>query len=57
MGLLERSMALRLRMESRAGMLAILLPWNEISERKRNLASTAIMGARSLMFLSGGGST
>jgi hypothetical protein len=57
MGLLERSMALRLRMVSRAGRLAILLPWRESSARFLNLERRATRGVRSRMFLPAGRST
>jgi hypothetical protein len=50
-GLLERSMARRFLMPSRAGTQAILLPWRESSESRRNLERTVIMGVRSRMFL------
>ena len=56
-GLLERSMALRFLMESRAGTLVILLPWRESSARFLNLARMATRGVRSRMFLLARGST
>ncbi len=57
MGLLVRSIARRLRRESRAGRAETLFPWRESSARLRNLARMVTRGARSRMFLSRTGHT